>query len=247
MGEPLPGDIPDPIYLKTTNVPLDTNVIVNRGDWLFLAESTGFWDLATTLSNNNILAQHFVQAQEDQNTTGLVAGEQNAAAFGGGSWVYAFAGGDIDPEHFVIPRLVDLGGTLGTKLTFVESFLLTTQNFSESAAPADAPAGTFEITLTGGTTTTFIRVGGTISVSSSATPAYDGTHVITSILTNTTFTVFKISGLGTPANATDGVVNFTANNTILPKAKFIKKSGDTVVGDIAEGEIGVFSLLGGLL
>ena len=42
MGEPLPGDIPDPTHLKTTNVLVAADEVADRGDYLIYDDVTDF-------------------------------------------------------------------------------------------------------------------------------------------------------------------------------------------------------------
>lgn len=233
MGEPLPGDIPDPVYLKTTNVPLQTNQILSRGDWL-IEISGGLWSLGISHTFEQLIENPLVQAQEDQNTTGVTAGTVNAAAFGAGSWVYAYAGTTIKPQSWVIPREVDLGGSLGDKITFVDSFALAATNLVVTGSDT----GVFSVPSTAG-----ITVGTVLNVTTAVDAGNLGTWKVTSI-TGLTITAFKIGATDNAGDAT--VVVAALVNQYNGRGRFIKLSGDTVVGNITQGEIGVFSIGDGM-
>ncbi len=233
MGEPLPGDIPDPIYLKTTNIPLQTNQVVSRGDWL-IEQTNTLWSLGISHTFEELLEHPMVQAQEDQDTTGVTAGTVNAAAFGAGSWVYAYAGTTIKPQSWVIPREVDLGGSLGDKITFVDSFDLA----ASLLVVTGSDTGVFTVPSTAGVT-----VGTVLNVTTAADAGNVGTWKVTSI-TGLTITAFRAGATNNAGDATvvvDALVNQTNG-----RGRFIKLSGDTVVGNITQGEIGVFSIGDGI-
>jgi hypothetical protein len=87
MGEPVPGDIADPIRLSTTNITLSANQVGVKGDFLVPDGATGNWRVAVVADSP--ITGPFVQAQEDFNTTGVAAGTVTLAAWDYQSRIYA--------------------------------------------------------------------------------------------------------------------------------------------------------------
>ena len=110
MGEPIPGDIADPIRLLTTQVSLKTGLTVLKGDylvkdgandWFTKPDETAVGEVANT-------AEGMVQAQEDVSSVGFADGTINAAAFEANSRIYAFVSADLNPGEVVsLQILVD--------------------------------------------------------------------------------------------------------------------------------------------
>ena len=110
MGEPIPGDIADPIRLLTTQVSLKTGLTVLKGDWL-VKDGTNDWFTRvdeTAVGEVANTPEGLVQAQEDVSTVGFADGTINVACFEPQSRVYAFVGADLNPgENVSLQVLVD--------------------------------------------------------------------------------------------------------------------------------------------
>ncbi len=110
MGEPIPGDIADPIRLLTTQVSIVTNLVVSKGDWL-VKDGANDWftkPVETVIGEVTNTAEGLVQAQEDADSTGFASGTINVAAFEPSSRVYAFVSADLNPgENVSLQILVD--------------------------------------------------------------------------------------------------------------------------------------------
>ena len=108
MGEPRPGDIPDPTHLKTTNPLIEGDQVANVGEYLIYNQISDFWIVPTPISAPRLVSNlEAVQLEQDINTTGLADGVANAAAFGNGSWIYALLAGDVLPNSPVIMAVFD--------------------------------------------------------------------------------------------------------------------------------------------
>ncbi len=112
MGEPIPGDIADPVRLSTTNVKIKGGIIGFKGDYLVKDGGNDFFTLADTTSVGPILAAvtdvGFVQAQEDFDSTGIADGVVTVAAFDFQARVYAFVAAALNPGELVeLAVLVD--------------------------------------------------------------------------------------------------------------------------------------------
>lgn len=105
MGEPIPGDIADPVRLSTTNVKIKGNIIGFKGDYLVKDGGGDFFTLATVTAIGPILAAvtdlGFVQAQEDFNSTGIADGIITVAAFDFQARIYAFVAAGLNPGELV--------------------------------------------------------------------------------------------------------------------------------------------------
>lgn len=112
MGEPIPGDIADPVRLSTTNVKIKTGIIGFKGDYLVKDGGNDWFTLADETAVGPILAAvtdlGFVQAQEDFNSTGIADGVVTVAAFDFQSRIYAFVAAALNPGQLVeLEVLVD--------------------------------------------------------------------------------------------------------------------------------------------
>ncbi len=232
MGEPVPGDFPDPIYLKTQNILLKTAQIGKAGDYaIYDNTGTPAWKIVNTTlfpAQGTILGHGLVQLQQDVNTTSPAVADAiaNAGAFGLGSWFYGLANGAILPNEYVT-----LART-GTQFGFVNVRQLIT-----SAAAVTANV----ITIT--TTIPHLLKEGDTVITSGFTPSnFNATLVVATITGNNSFTATLVV-----ANATasvQGVVTaaVTANTA---HAQFIKKSGATFSDGAVANDVCVFQLFTG--
>ena len=228
MGEPLPGDIPDPTHLKTTNPLLEGSQVGVKGDWLIYNEGTDFWQLATKTAPRLISDAEAVQLQQDIDTTNLADGVANAAAFGNGSWVYSFLAGDCLPNSPVLLVVFDSGSSV-FQYGFANSITIEGE-VSVSTLVAtiftDDPHG--------------YKVGQKVTVMSASLDEDGQIVTITSVADPTTFTFVTTTSDFTIEDVTS---NFSAiENGGL--AKFIKRSGDTFAQKGVFNEIGVIALTG---
>ena len=110
MGEPIPGDIADPIRRLTTQVSIVTNLVVSKGDWLVKDGANDWFTKPSEAAVGEVTntAEGLVQAQEDADSTGFASGTINVAAFEPSSRVYAFVSADLNPGEVVsLQILVD--------------------------------------------------------------------------------------------------------------------------------------------
>jgi len=98
MGEPLPGQIPDNIFLSVQQLKLKATQVGFVGDIIVQDDATDFWILATSAE---ILEHGFAQARVDFDTTGLVDGEVAIEALTPPSYIFAVASGVINPGDYV--------------------------------------------------------------------------------------------------------------------------------------------------
>ncbi len=228
MGEPLPGDIPDPTHLKTTNPLLEGSQVGVKGDWLTYDEGTDFWTLAAVTAPRLIPNTEALQLQQDIDTTNLADGIANAAAFGNGSWVYALMAGDCLPNKPVILVVFDSGSSV-FRYGFT-NFLTVEGDISVATLVAtvvtDDPHG--------------YKVGDKVTIVSASLDETGIPVTITTIVDSTTFTFVTTSsdfGSETATSNFDAILNGGT-------AKFIKRSGDTFAQKGVQNEIGVFAMTG---
>jgi len=227
MGEPLPGDIPDPIYLKTTNVTLTATQIVSRGDFLEAFDNTNWQAIDTT--NVQFITSKVVQSQEAQDSTGFTAGEINLAAFGVGSWIYALAGGVIGSEDPV--RLcVYFNGTIN-RVGFCNSITVALDTSIQGTAIG-------EVTVIN-TVDRGVKVGDQIVVTN--TTNYNFTfNVIDVSADGLTITMFATASTDV-GNEASGDLTITVTSATAT-AKLVKLSGATTMIPTAIDSIAVFAL-----
>ena len=131
MGEPIAGDIADPIRLTTNVVGLKTNIVGSKGDFLIKDAANDWFTKVATTTIGEILAAvtdpGVYQAQADYDTTGIADGVGTVACFGSPSRIYAPIAAAIDPGSVVSlnllvddspgPAIVGFGAfALGTKI-----------------------------------------------------------------------------------------------------------------------------------
>lgn len=233
MGEPRPGDIPDPTHLKTTNALFNENLIASKGDWAIYDESTNFWTLPVMTAGRVLRNKEALQLQQDINTTGLGDGIANAAAFGNGSWVYALMAGQVLPNKpaFLIVFLDTTVTPNVFRIGFVTALTVNIASITHSAPDSQI--------------TTIIPhnlvAGDRVVIAGATTTANNGTFTVTSVVSATAFTV--INTLGVPQAGAAGTSSLIASDTTA-SATFIKRSGDTYAQEGALNEIGVFAMTG---
>jgi hypothetical protein len=227
MGEPLPGDIPDPIYLKTTNVTLTATQIVSRGDFLEAFDNTNWQAISTT--SVQFVNGKIVQSQEAQDSTGFSAGEINLAAFGVGSWIYALAGevlGSEDPVRLC----VYFNGTIN-RIGFCNKITVALDTSIQGTAIG-------EVTVIN-TVDRGVRVGDQITVTN--TTNYNFTFNVTDVSTDgLTITMFATASTDTGSEASGDLTIIVTGATAT--AKLVKLSGSTTMVPTAIDDIGVFAL-----
>jgi len=227
MGEPLPGDIPDPIYLKTTNVSLTATQIVSRGDFIEAFDNTNWQAISTT--NIQFINSKVVQSQEAQDSTGFSAGEINLAAFGVGSWIYALCGevlGSEDPVRLC----VYFNGTIN-RVGFCNSITVALDTSIQGTAIG-------EVTVVN-TVDRGVKVGDQIIVTGSTN--YNFTYNVTDVSADgLTITMFSTAStdVGAEVAGTLQIIVTSATAT----AKLVKLSGATVMVATAIDDIAVFAL-----
>lgn len=227
MGEPVPGDIPDPIYLKTTNALLQADQVNLKGGYITYDTNADFWRNIGT-GAERLVGESIVQLQEDVDSTGFVAGAVNTSAFGNGSWIYAFLAGDCDPESPVILVVfTDGGGNKAVGFTnsiTVEGDVEVVSNVATMTTDADHG----------------YTVGERVTIVSASLDESGESVLITSIVSPTVFTFTTTSGDFTTETATS--TYDAANNH--RRYKYIKRSGDTFAQKGFANEVGVIALTG---
>ena len=229
MGEPLPGDIPDPTHLKTQNVLLEANQQAKKGDWLGYSTANNAWGNFLNLDPaRKISSLEAVQLQEDIDTTDILNAIANAAAFANGSWVYALIAGDVNPNSPVfLVSFEDASSVF--RIGFVSTIIsnIVTLTFSTPTITA--------VTLT----QHGLSIGDKVVITNTA--VQNGTFIVTAITDAFTFTYDNLA-----TGVTAGAVGEVNNQASLNRAdaKYIKRSGDTFAQEGVVNEIGVFAMTG---
>lgn len=234
MGEPQPGDFPDPINVRTANILLKTLEVGSVGDYArFDSSGTPAWEIIdTTLITvqGSITGAGFVQLQQDINTTTPVVADAiaNAGAFGPGSWFYGLANGVINPNDYVML------GRIGTQFGFKNTRDIT---------PVDVVVATNVGTIDFGTIRHGLKVGDRVSLTG-FTPA-DMNDADNEVLTITDEFIVTITLVAADATSSvEGLVS-TPVTAQFAHAQYIKKSGDTFEAGAILDDICVFSMLKG--
>ncbi len=228
MGEPLPGDIPDPTHLKTTNPLIKATQVASRGEYLIYDTASDFWEVPLQTASRLVPNLEMVQIEQDIDTTGLADGVANAAAFGNGSWIYAFLAGDVLPNTPVIAAVFDSGSSV-FKIGFTNSV----------TADGDIVVATLVATVTTDVAHGY-KVGDLVTIVSASLDETGTLVTITTVPTATTFTFTTTSSDFSTETATS---NYSAISN-GGSAKFIKRSGDTFAQKGVLNEIGVIALTG---
>lgn len=232
MGEPQPGDFPDPINVRTANILLKATQIGSVGDYVrFDSTGTPAWEVITTTlipTQGMIQGAGFVQLQQDVNSTGIADAVANAGAFGPGSWFYGLANDVLNPNDYVVLT------RRGTQFGFEN-----TRDLSGGATDAAVASNVITITTDN---PHHLKVGD-IVVTTGFTPSdFNGTITVASITDEETFT-----GALTASDATSTIFGLveTAVTGEFAHAQYIKKSGDTFESGAILDDICVFSILKG--
>ncbi len=231
MGEPLPGDIPDPTHLKTQNVLLAASQVAKKGDWLIYNDGLNSWDIPTNLDPaRRITSLEAVQLQEDIDTTNILNAVANAAAFANGSWVYALIAGKVLPNSPVFLVSFENASSI-----FQIGFISTITAFIQSITFSD-PDVTVTTNIPHGLT-----VGDVVVIANATNGANNGEFIVKTITSNLIFIADNPNGV-----AQAGVAGQTENKASVNggDAKFIKRSGDTFAQEGVANEIGVFAMTG---
>ena len=230
MGEPLPGDFPDPIYVKTANILLKATQVGKAGDYArYDTSGTKAWQVVTIAlitAQGPVGGQGIVQLQQDVDSTGFADATVNAGAFGPGSWFYGLATGIINPNDLVVLE------RFGTLFGFSRNFNIQATSGADSGANA-------VITLPSGHG---LIVGDIVSLKGWLGGGnYNGTFTLTA---STATTVTMVNAAVTGAATTAGTIGARVKPA-QATAQFIKVSGDTFSDGAVDGDIGVFSMLVG--
>jgi len=232
MGEPLPGDIPDPTHLKTQNVLLEATQVAKKGDWLGYSTANNAWGNFLNLDpSRRITSLQAVQLQEDIDTTDILNAIANAAVFANGSWVYALIAGDVLPNSQVyLISFEDASSVFRIGFTTAINAIIDTftKDDPEMTIVTDTPHG--------------LIVGEKVVITGSTSAANDGTFVVTKIVSTLSFTYINAAGVAESGLAATNAENTAALNG--GDAKFIKRSGDTFAQEGVVNEIGVFAMTG---
>lgn len=229
MGEPRPGDIPDPTHLKTANALLKGDEVKSKGGWIFYDTGIDFWKTVIQTAPRLISAKEAMQLQQDIDTTGLTDGVANAAAFANGSWVYALLAGDCLPNSPVVLQVFDDGAG----------------NFPIGIANQVAVEGDISVTSLLATVITddvhSYKKGDRVTITAASLDETGVAVVITKIVNSTTFEFVTTSSDFTTETA---ISTYSAIENEHAAGKFIKRSGDTFAQKGVLNEIGVFAMTG---
>lgn len=230
MGEPQPGDFPDPIYVKTANILLKANQVGSAGDYArYNPAATASWNVIdTTLitAQGTVLGSGFVQLQQDVDTTGIADAVANAGAFGPGSWFYGLANGTLNPNDYVML------GRIGTQFGFKN-----TRDMLSASASVTSNVITINTTVPH-----HLKVGDTVVTTGFTPSAFNATLKVATIVDEDSFTAALVTA-DAPATV-QGLVSIAVTGEFA-HAQFIKKSGATYDQGAVLNDICVFSMLKG--
>ena len=105
MGEPQPGQIPDNIFLSVQQQKIDADVVAFTGDILVRNGASNTWGLADGTANEG--DSGIMQSRVDIDTTGLLAGAVAVEVLAAPSYIFAVAGGPLNPND---PVKLDASG-----------------------------------------------------------------------------------------------------------------------------------------
>ena len=232
MGEPLPGDYPDPINVRTANVLLKATQVGSSGDYVrFDSSGTPAWEIINTTLitvQGSITGAGIVQSQQDFNSTGIADAIANIGAFGPGSWFYGLANGTLNPNDYVML------GRIGTQFGFKNTRDIT---------PVDVVVSSNVGTIDFGTIRHGLKVGDRVTLTGfTPTDMNDADNEVTVITDE-----FIVDIALTAADATSSIqglveIAVTAN---FAHAQYIKQSGETFESGAVLDDICVFSILKG--
>jgi len=232
MGEPQPGDFPDPINVKTENVLLKATQVGSAGAYVrYNPAATASWEVINTTlitDQGTIIGEGFGQLQQDVDSTGLADAVANAAIFGVGSWFYGLANGAIKPNAYVM-----LNRT-GTQFGFSSDRQMAVGNTAMSVSTNVATITT--------NVPHHLKVGDTVVTTGFTPSAFNATLKVASIVDEDTFTAALTTA---DATSTVGGLASTPVTGEFAHAQFVKKSGATYSGAAALNDVCVFSMLKG--
>ena len=231
MGEPQPGDFPDPINVKGDQVLLKANQQGNAGDYVIadFDQDPVDWEVvaAGTVANGLSVRGAILQLQQAVSSVNQAANIVSAGVFGVGSWFYGKAVDDIKPNQYVV--LSRLGAVFGFS---------PYKKVITSAAAVAANILTVTTSLAHK-----LHAGDTVILSGMSPATLNGEVVIASITNATVFTAAK-----TLAN-TVGVAPFgTVDKEVGPEdshAQYITKSGATYNQGVKSGDVCTLSMTRG--
>lgn len=226
MGEPVPGDIADPIYLKTTNVPVAGGVDKKKGDFLNYSSTDSSWAAISTTNIAPVPNPNFIQLQEDIDATGQADGAMNAAGFATGSRIYAMAG-SVMPAGSKCRLVAYAADKVGFAKTYTQ--------------PVSAAIASNVVTCTT-TGAHGLKPGDAVTIDAGSGDL-DGADLIVSSVTSDT--VFTAALTAANAAAVTGTITVDVeDNPHLADATFVKPAGATVVRPAAVDDVGIFALGG---
>ena len=102
MGEPIPGDIADPIRITTQVVPIKAGISGKKGDYL-VKDGANAWytNVAVGATGSVDISNGVIQAQEDYSSVGYSDGIVSVAGFTFNSRIYAFVAASLNPGQAV--------------------------------------------------------------------------------------------------------------------------------------------------
>lgn len=229
MGEPRPGDFPDPINVRTANVPMQSGETGKSGEYVAFRSVVNGWERVNTsnFSAQGPIEKTFAQAQQDYvsvapNLTTKVA------VFGPGSWFYGLANGPINPNDYVILDRTgtQFGFTRIRKVPIVTAALASNTLTVEFLAPHR------------------ITVGELTEIVGSIVPEANSTPLLILTVTNAgkNFTA-TVSGNNISA-AAGGTLNEPVDANFAT-AQYIKVSGTSIQSSAILNDVCVFSILKG--
>lgn len=230
MGEPRPGDFPDPINVRTANVLLKASQTGKAGDYLrFVSKAVGWEHVNTTLitKNGTIGGKGIVQSQQEFASIATNA-KSNLAAFGPGSWFYGLAAVALEPNAFV---MLARFGTSPIAFGFTNLRSIPTTSGADSTANVilTVPAGHG------------VRVLDIITLLGWTPTNYDGTFTVTAV---TATTITFVNAAVTAASTITGDVTVPVTGEFA-NAQYIKSSGATFEEGATVAAVCVFSILKG--
>lgn len=95
MGDPQPGQFVDNIFISIQQQKIDADVVANEGDILVRNGASNTWGLADGTANE--ADSGIMQTRVDIDTTGLAVAEVAVEVFSAPSYIYAIAGGALNP------------------------------------------------------------------------------------------------------------------------------------------------------
>ena len=230
MGEPQPGDFPDPAYIRTDNVLLTADQSGLAGGYVQSNNSAVPIDFSVVTTTGHtdgrtVLGGAIEQLQQAVSSQGSAANIVNAACFGVGSWFFGIANGGIAPNDYVMLS------RSGTRFGFenIKRVGVTSAAVSSNVVTVTTPSPHG------------LQQYDKVSLVGFAPTAFNTELTVKSVTSATVFT----------ADLTTTASTSTVGQLALPvtgaeaHAQFVKKSGATFDQGAAAGDICVFSMLKG--